>query len=112
MTAVASGARRGGGAVGRRLGRFWSGITAVSIKELRGRMRGRRAFVVLTIYLLLLSLFSFAIYVYLKQQAAQVLSTNGRVAGTSGNSARLPGHAAPRGPRPRRSPTARRFRRR
>ncbi len=50
--------------------RFWSGITAVSIKELRGRMRGRRAFVVLTVYLLLLGLFSFAIYVYLKQQAA------------------------------------------
>jgi len=50
--------------------RFWSSISAVGIKELRGRMRGRRAFVVLTIYLLLLGMFSFAIYVYLKQQAA------------------------------------------
>lgn len=49
--------------------RFWSAISAVSIKELRGRMRGRRAFVVLTIYLLLLGAFSFAIYFYLKQQA-------------------------------------------
>src|SRR3954471_4906190 len=75
MTAVAAGVRRGGGAVGRRLSRFWSGITAVSIKELRGRMRGRRAFVVLTIYLLLLSLFAFAIYVYLKQQAVTVVNT-------------------------------------
>ncbi len=76
MTAVATQVRRGGGFIGRRLGRFWSGISAVSIKELRGRMRGRRAFVVLTVYLLLLSLFSFAIYVYLKQQAALVVPTN------------------------------------
>jgi ABC-type transport system involved in multi-copper enzyme maturation permease subunit len=74
MSALASGiAQRGGrigGRVGNVLGRFWSGISAVSIKELRGRMRGRRAFIVLTIYLMLLGLFAFAIYVYLKQQAA------------------------------------------
>jgi ABC-type transport system involved in multi-copper enzyme maturation permease subunit len=74
MTALAAGiAQRGGrigGRVGHAIGRFWSGISAVSIKELRGRMRGRRAFVVLTVYLLLLGLFAFAIYVYLKQQAA------------------------------------------
>jgi hypothetical protein len=49
---------------------FSTGITAVSIKELRGRMRGRRAFVVVTVYLLLLSSFAFAIYLYLRQQAA------------------------------------------
>ena len=81
MTALAAGlAQRGGrigGRVGHALGRFWSGISAVSIKELRGRMRGRRAFVVLTIYLLLLGLFAFAIYVYLKQQAATASLTNG-----------------------------------
>ncbi|MDL2335147.1 MAG: ABC transporter permease subunit [Chloroflexota bacterium] len=81
MTALAAGlAQRGGrigGRVGHALGRFWSGISAVSIKELRGRMRGRRAFVVLTIYLLLLGLFAFAIYVYLKQQAATTLINNG-----------------------------------
>ena len=74
MTGLAAGiAQRGGrigGRVGHAIGRFWSGISAVSIKELRGRMRGRRAFVVLTIYLMLLGLFAFAIYVYLKQQAA------------------------------------------
>ncbi len=81
MTALAAGiAQRGGrlgGRVGRALGRFWSGISAVSIKELRGRMRGRRAFVVMTIYLMLLGLFAFAIYVYLKQQAANGTSFNG-----------------------------------
>ena len=76
MTAIATTFRRGGSSVGRRVGRFWSAISAVSIKELRGRMRGRRAFVVLTIYLLLLGAFSFAIYFYLKQQAAQIALTN------------------------------------
>jgi ABC-type transport system involved in multi-copper enzyme maturation permease subunit len=70
MTAIAAGARRRGGLAGRRIGRFWSAVSAVSIKELRGRMRGRRAFAVLTVYLLLLGLFAFAIYYYLKQQAA------------------------------------------
>jgi len=73
---MAAQVRRGGNFIGRRLSRFWSGISAVSIKELRGRMRGRRAFAVLTVYLLLLGLFSFAIYVYLKQQAGQISTTN------------------------------------
>lgn len=37
------------------------GITAVSVKELRGRMRGRRAFVVLTLYLFLLGGFAWMV---------------------------------------------------
>jgi ABC-type transport system involved in multi-copper enzyme maturation permease subunit len=41
-------------AVGDRLGRALSGISAIGVKELRGRMRGRRAFVFLTVYLVLL----------------------------------------------------------
>jgi len=69
MTALVGGVRRSGGWVGGRLSNFWSGISAVGIKELRGRMRGRRAFVVVTIYLALLSLLAFAVYVYLKQTA-------------------------------------------
>jgi ABC-type transport system involved in multi-copper enzyme maturation permease subunit len=40
------------------LRRTAGGIGAVSVKELRGRMRGRRAFVILTIYLLLLGGFA------------------------------------------------------
>ena len=36
------------------------GIAAVGVKELRGRVRGRRAFVVLTFYLLFLGLFAWA----------------------------------------------------
>jgi ABC-type transport system involved in multi-copper enzyme maturation permease subunit len=35
-----------------------SGISAIIVKELRGRMRGRRAFVVVTIHVLLLALFA------------------------------------------------------
>ena len=37
-----------------------AGMTAVGVKELRGRMRGRRAFVILTIYLLFLAAFAWA----------------------------------------------------
>lgn len=45
----------------RRFGAFVravGGIAAIGVKELRGRMRGRRAFVILTIYLLLLAGFA------------------------------------------------------
>ena len=38
----------------------FSGIAAVGVKELRGRMRGRRAFVILTLYLLFLAGFAWA----------------------------------------------------
>ena len=39
-------------------GRTAGGIAAIGVKELRGRMRGRRAFVILTIYLVLLGGFA------------------------------------------------------
>jgi ABC-2 type transport system permease protein len=38
-----------------------SGVAAVGVKELRGRMRGRRAFVILTIYLLLVAAFAWMV---------------------------------------------------
>jgi ABC-type transport system involved in multi-copper enzyme maturation permease subunit len=62
--------RGGGGPIGRALGGFWRGISAVGTKELRGRMRGRRAFVVVTVYLLLLGAFAFGVDAYLRQNAA------------------------------------------
>jgi ABC-type transport system involved in multi-copper enzyme maturation permease subunit len=40
------------------LARVTAGIVAIGVKELRGRMRGRRAFVILTIYLALLAIFA------------------------------------------------------
>jgi ABC-type transport system involved in multi-copper enzyme maturation permease subunit len=42
-------------------GRTAGGIAAIGVKELRGRMRGRRAFVIITIYLLLLAGFALMI---------------------------------------------------
>ncbi len=56
MTAV-TGTRRRFGAI-RDVG---SGMAAVGVKELRGRMRGKRAFVVLTIHLLLVAGFAWMI---------------------------------------------------
>ncbi|HEY6012745.1 MAG TPA: ABC transporter permease subunit, partial [Candidatus Limnocylindrales bacterium] len=38
--------------------RMTSGITAIMVKELRGRMRGRRAFVIITVHVLLLAAFA------------------------------------------------------
>jgi ABC-type transport system involved in multi-copper enzyme maturation permease subunit len=42
------------------IGRGLGGVAAVGVKELRGRMRGRRAFVILTLYLLFLAAFAWA----------------------------------------------------
>lgn len=77
----------GGRGPGRAIRAFLTGISAVSTKELRGRMRGRRAFAVLTIHLLLLSVFAYGIYAYLRQQAtiqAESQVQGGVLDGTSG----------------------------
>jgi len=44
-----------------------SGIAAIGVKELRGRMRGRRAFIILTIYLLLLGGFALMVEQIMEQ---------------------------------------------
>lgn len=101
MTTIASrqaGRPRGkigrlGGGIGNRIGAFLASVTAVGAKELRGRMRGRRAFIVITIYLLLLSGFAFGIYEYLRQQSLQqVLMPVGGI--DPGFSGRTPGTQA------------------
>jgi ABC-type transport system involved in multi-copper enzyme maturation permease subunit len=56
MTAVTGSPRRFGAV--RDIG---TGMTAVGVKELRGRMRGKRAFVILTIHLLLVAGFAWMI---------------------------------------------------
>ena len=49
------------------LARTGGGIGAVGVKELRGRMRGRRAFVILTIYLLVLGGFAWMVELILER---------------------------------------------
>jgi ABC-type transport system involved in multi-copper enzyme maturation permease subunit len=52
------------------------GIGAVGVKELRGRMRGRRAFVILTIYLLLLGGFAWMVEVLMERNATSGLGSS------------------------------------
>jgi len=47
---------------------FGSGVLTIMIKELRSRMRGRRAFVVLTVYLGLLALITYGVYLIVGPQ--------------------------------------------
>ena len=42
---------------------FLSAVATIMVKELRSRMRGRRAFVVLTVYLALLACIAYAVYI-------------------------------------------------
>jgi ABC-type transport system involved in multi-copper enzyme maturation permease subunit len=53
------------------------GIVAVGVKELRGRVRGRRAFVVLTFYLLFLGVFAWAWELVAAQRYAQAAQQAG-----------------------------------
>lgn len=52
-----------------------SGIVAVGTKEVRGRMRGRRAFVVLTVYLALLASFAWMVEVMSERTVGSYLGT-------------------------------------
>jgi ABC-type transport system involved in multi-copper enzyme maturation permease subunit len=56
--------------------RFSSGISAIIVKELRGRMRGKRAFVILTIHVLLLALFAW-MFMRLNEETIASLSSYG-----------------------------------
>ncbi len=53
----------------------------VAVKELRSRMRGRRAFVVLTVYLLLMSLLIFLVYLLYAAAARNSFGPSSRQAG-------------------------------
>lgn len=53
----------------------------VALKELRGRMRGPRAFVVLTAYVALMSLFAVTLYLIYTASSTLTLSTTGGVIG-------------------------------
>ena len=56
----------------RRLGAFrdvFGGMSAISVKELRGRMRGKRAFVIITIHLLLVAGFAWMVETLMERTA-------------------------------------------
>ena len=55
-----------------------SGISAIIVKELRGRMRGRRAFVIITIHVLLLAVFAWMIEQLSEQSIANTSSYGGQ----------------------------------
>ena len=59
----------------------WLRRNPVTLKELRGRMRGARAFIVLTIYVLLMSAFTVVLYGIYTVSAQVTLSTTGGVIG-------------------------------
>jgi len=65
------------GNVGRRTGGWFGGLSAVAAKELRGRMRGRRAFVTVTFYVGVLALFMVAIYQITRQSAIEAAAMGG-----------------------------------
>jgi ABC-2 type transport system permease protein len=62
------------------LGRIAGGIGAVGVKELRGRMRGRRAFIILTIYLLLLGGFAWMVELIMERTYSFGFGGNGTYA--------------------------------
>jgi ABC-type transport system involved in multi-copper enzyme maturation permease subunit len=66
-----------------RLARTAGGIGAVGVKELRGRMRGRRAFVILTIYLLLLGGFAWMVELIMERNTYSGLGGSSTYAGAS-----------------------------
>ena len=53
----------------------------VALKELRGRMRGARAFIVLTIYVALMSIFAVVLYAIYTASASVAVATTGGVVG-------------------------------
>ncbi len=66
------------------LGRAAGGIGAVGVKELRGRMRGRRAFVILTIYLLLTGGFAWMVELILERNASSGVGSSTYAAASIG----------------------------
>ncbi len=58
--------------------RLSSGISAIIVKELRGRMRGRRAFTIITIHVLLLSLFSWMLLQLSEERISSLGSFGGQ----------------------------------
>jgi ABC-type transport system involved in multi-copper enzyme maturation permease subunit len=57
---------------------FSSGISAIIVKELRGRMRGKRAFIIITVHVLLLAVFAW-MFMRINEGASERGGFNGQV---------------------------------
>jgi ABC-type transport system involved in multi-copper enzyme maturation permease subunit len=66
---------------------FWASLTAVVTKESRWRMRGRRAFVIMTVYVLVLALLVLAVYRMMYDRAVfdATMQGNGGLDSVSGS---------------------------
>ena len=62
-----------------------SGISAIIVKELRGRMRGRRAFIVVTIHVLLLAIFAWMLLRLQEESFRSMSSFGGQATYASAN---------------------------
>jgi ABC-2 type transport system permease protein len=76
-----------GGARRAAIREFGSAVATIMVKELRSRMRGRRAFVVLTAYLGLLALITYGVYVVVAPSASAQAGFNGAFPGAANVSA-------------------------
>lgn len=70
---------------------FGSAVWTIMVKELRSRMRGRRAFIVLTAYLAVLALITYGVYVVVGPAAREVADQQGGFGLTQANASRLIG---------------------
>ncbi|HEX7196805.1 MAG TPA: hypothetical protein VF364_08240, partial [Candidatus Limnocylindria bacterium] len=66
---------------------FGSSVLTIMVKELRSRMRGRRAFIVLTVYLGILALITYGVYVVVAPNARGITGAFGGFGGQANASA-------------------------
>jgi ABC-2 type transport system permease protein len=71
---------------------FGSAVITIMVKELRSRMRGRRAFIVLTVYLAILALITYGVYVVVAPNA-QGITGGGFGGGGQANASALIGQS-------------------
>ena len=66
---------------------FGASVVTIMVKELRSRMRGRRAFIVLTVYLAILALITYGVYVVVAPNARGITGGFGGFGGQANASA-------------------------
>lgn len=72
---------------------FVSSVSTIMVKELRSRMRGRRAFIVLTLYLAVLALITYGTYVVVAPVARQAAGQLGGIGFGQANASALIGQS-------------------